>query len=143
MYAKTEEFYGLMDAGEWWWMVDGGWWELTSVHAFGGTQQVPHVLHKTCLIMDEVDGMSGGDRGGIAEIIDMIKKTRTPIICICNDAWSQKIKSLKCASRAVASPFSTRHEPVTIQCQQQFIRICREWDLLLTRHSCIDAMTTH
>ncbi len=59
------------------------------------------MLHKTCLVMDEVDGMSGGDRGGIAEIIDMIKKTRTPIICICNDAWSQKLKSLRHALPAI------------------------------------------
>jgi len=35
--------------------------------------------------MDEIDGMSGSDRGGIAAIIQVIKDTRTPIICICND----------------------------------------------------------
>jgi replication factor C subunit 1 len=35
--------------------------------------------------MDEVDGMSAGDRGGIAAIINMIKTTKVPIICICND----------------------------------------------------------
>jgi replication factor C subunit 1 len=36
----------------------------------------------TCIIMDEVDGMSTGDRGGIAELISMIKKTQVPIICV-------------------------------------------------------------
>ncbi len=35
--------------------------------------------------MDEVDGMSSGDRGGIAAIIQLIKTTKVPIICICND----------------------------------------------------------
>ena len=49
---------------------------------------------KSLIIMDEVDGMSNGDRGGITAIIDMIKKTKIPIICICNDRQSQKIKSL-------------------------------------------------
>lgn len=49
---------------------------------------------KTLIIMDEVDGMSSGDRGGITAIIDMIKKTKVPIICICNDRQAQKIKSL-------------------------------------------------
>jgi replication factor C subunit 1 len=49
---------------------------------------------KRCLVMDEVDGMGGGDRGGIAELISLIKKSRVPIICICNDRQSQKIKSL-------------------------------------------------
>ena len=38
--------------------------------------------------------MSGGDRGGTTELIDMIKQTKTPIICICNDAYDQKLKSL-------------------------------------------------
>lgn len=49
---------------------------------------------KTLIIMDEVDGMSSGDRGGIAAIIEMIKKTKVPIICICNDRQSPKIRSL-------------------------------------------------
>jgi replication factor C subunit 1 len=31
---------------------------------------------KQVLIMDEVDGMSAGDRGGIAELIMIIKKTK-------------------------------------------------------------------
>lgn len=49
---------------------------------------------KTLIIMDEVDGMSSGDRGGIAAIINMIKSTKVPIICICNDRQSTKIRSL-------------------------------------------------
>ena len=31
---------------------------------------------KTCLIMDEVDGMSAGDRGGVGALNVLIKKTR-------------------------------------------------------------------
>ena len=49
---------------------------------------------KRCIIMDEVDGMGAGDRSGMAELIQMIKNSRVPIICICNDRQSQKIKSL-------------------------------------------------
>jgi len=49
---------------------------------------------KNVIIMDEVDGMSSGDRGGNAELIQMIKKTKTPIICICNDRQSPKIRTL-------------------------------------------------
>lgn len=44
--------------------------------------------------MDEVDGMSSGDRGGVAAIINMIKNSKIPIICICNDRSSDKIRSL-------------------------------------------------
>lgn len=51
-------------------------------------------IQKRCIIMDEVDGMGGGDRSGISELIQMIKKSKTPIICICNDRRSQKLKSL-------------------------------------------------
>ena len=47
------------------------------------------------LIMDEVDGMSGNeDRGGIQELIGLIKTSRVPIICICNDRQHPKIRSL-------------------------------------------------
>ncbi|KAL3616030.1 replication factor C subunit 1 [Castilleja foliolosa] len=49
---------------------------------------------KTVLIMDEVDGMSAGDRGGVADLIASIKMSKIPIICICNDRYSQKLKSL-------------------------------------------------
>ncbi|XP_076902489.1 replication factor C subunit 1-like [Bidens hawaiensis] len=49
---------------------------------------------KAVLIMDEVDGMSGGDRGGVADLILSIKMSKIPIICICNDRYSQKLKSL-------------------------------------------------
>mmetsp|Transcript_1845 Transcript_1845/g.7158 ORF Transcript_1845/g.7158 Transcript_1845/m.7158 type:complete len:864 (+) Transcript_1845:62-2653(+) len=50
---------------------------------------------KMCLIMDEVDGMSGGDRGGVQELIACIKISKIPIICICNDKYNQKLKSLQ------------------------------------------------
>ena len=43
------------------------------------------------LIMDECDGMSGSDRGGIAMLIELIKETKYPIICICNDRQHQKV----------------------------------------------------
>ena len=44
--------------------------------------------------MDEVDGMSAGDRGGSTELIKLIKSTAVPIICICNDHSSPKMRSL-------------------------------------------------
>ena len=51
-------------------------------------------LTKSLVIMDEVDGMSTGDRGGVAAIINLIKNSKVPIICICNDRGSEKIRSL-------------------------------------------------
>ncbi|KAG9510028.1 Replication factor C subunit 1, partial [Fragariocoptes setiger] len=52
-------------------------------------------FRKNCLIMDEVDGMSGNeDRGGTAQLIQLIKTSKIPIICICNDVSSPKVRSL-------------------------------------------------
>ncbi|CAJ0824438.1 15635_t:CDS:10 [Entrophospora sp. SA101] len=53
----------------------------------------PSHTDRTLIIMDEVDGMSTGDRGGTQELIQIIKKSKVPIICICNDNKSQKMKS--------------------------------------------------
>lgn len=50
---------------------------------------------KNLIIMDEVDGMAGNeDRGGMAALIDIIKKTKTPIVCIANDKSHPKLRSL-------------------------------------------------
>lgn len=50
---------------------------------------------KTIIVMDEVDGVSGNnDRGGIQALIKVIKNTKTPIVCICNDRQSNKVRSL-------------------------------------------------
>ncbi|XP_065593183.1 replication factor C subunit 1 isoform X1 [Cyrtonyx montezumae] len=53
------------------------------------------VSEKHVLIMDEVDGMAGNeDRGGIQELIGLIRHTKIPIICMCNDRNHPKIRSL-------------------------------------------------
>eukprot|EP01036_Dinobryon_divergens_P022595 gene22595-30862_t len=51
-------------------------------------------LRQRLVIMDEVDGMGGSDRGGMAELIKVIKISKIPIICICNDRQSSKVRSL-------------------------------------------------
>ena len=38
------------------------------------------VIQKRCIIMDEVDGMGAGDRSGMSELIQMIKKSKVPIV---------------------------------------------------------------
>eukprot|EP00826_Nyctotherus_ovalis_P060525 TRINITY_DN8504_c0_g2_i2.p1 TRINITY_DN8504_c0_g2~~TRINITY_DN8504_c0_g2_i2.p1 ORF type:complete len:373 (+),score=73.78 TRINITY_DN8504_c0_g2_i2:498-1616(+) len=50
---------------------------------------------KVAVIMDEIDGVSGtNDKGGIAALIKIINATKIPIICICNDRQSPKVRSL-------------------------------------------------
>uniref|UniRef100_A0A665WN28 Replication factor C subunit 1 n=1 Tax=Echeneis naucrates TaxID=173247 RepID=A0A665WN28_ECHNA len=66
----------------------------TSIENFyKGTSQT--VTSKHVLIMDEVDGMAGNeDRGGIQEMIGLIRSSKIPIICMCNDRNHPKIRSL-------------------------------------------------
>ncbi len=48
------------------------------------------------LLIDEVDGLSGNaDRGGIREIVEIIKSTRIPIILTANDISPQKFQTLR------------------------------------------------
>ncbi|KAF0297053.1 Replication factor C subunit 1 [Amphibalanus amphitrite] len=56
----------------------------------GGRLTERHVL-----LMDEVDGMAGNeDRGGVAAIIQLIRASRVPVVCMCNDRHHPKIRSL-------------------------------------------------
>ncbi|KAI0301881.1 replication factor RFC1 C terminal domain-containing protein [Multifurca ochricompacta] len=52
------------------------------------------ITDKSCLIMDEVDGMSAGDRGGVGALAALIRKAKIPIICIANDRSAPKMKPL-------------------------------------------------
>ena len=49
---------------------------------------------KTLIVMDEVDGVGGGDRGGLGALLQIIKLTKVPIICIANDRGNRKIQTL-------------------------------------------------
>lgn len=54
------------------------------------------------IIMDEIDGMTGGEKGGINELINLIKpgkkkesKYINPVICICNNSTDKKLNDIK------------------------------------------------
>ena len=49
------------------------------------------VRRKRCIIMDEVDGMGAGDRSGMSELIQMIKKSKVPIVSICVHAVNRAL----------------------------------------------------
>mmetsp|Transcript_25065 Transcript_25065/g.58326 ORF Transcript_25065/g.58326 Transcript_25065/m.58326 type:complete len:450 (-) Transcript_25065:647-1996(-) len=52
-------------------------------------------IERTVIIMDECDGMAGGgDKGGMQALINMIKVTKNPIICICNDRGDKEVRNL-------------------------------------------------
>ena len=75
---------------------------------------------KTVLIMDEVDGMSSGDRGGNAQLIQFIKVSKIPIICICNDRQSSKVRTL--ANYCVDLKFK---KPTKLQIRNKLFNIAR------------------
>ncbi|KAF8624173.1 hypothetical protein AX15_006010 [Amanita polypyramis BW_CC] len=60
------------------------------------------ITDRTCIIMDEVDGMSAGDRGGVGALNAIIKKTKIPIICIANDRQSPKLKPLQATTFSIS-----------------------------------------
>lgn len=69
-------------------------------------------LQKEVIIMDEVDGFSAQDRGGIGELADLIRKSNCPIICIANQlppklAPLQKACLVVKCSRPVKSTIAT------------------------------------
>ena len=69
-------------------------------------------LQKEVVIMDEVDGFSAQDRGGVGELADLIRKSNCPIICIANQlppklAPLQKACLVVKCSRPVKSSIAT------------------------------------
>ncbi|KAK3242089.1 replication factor C subunit 1 [Cymbomonas tetramitiformis] len=73
------------------------------------------------LIMDEVDGMSGSaERGGVADLIQTIKISRIPIICICNDAYKTSIRSL--GNHTLDLKFNRPQKPMVAK---RMIAICQ------------------
>ncbi|KAK4704443.1 replication factor C subunit 1, partial [Phenoliferia sp. Uapishka_3] len=68
-----------------------------------GDMANPSINERSVIIMDEVDGMSAGDRGGVGALNALIKKTKVPIIAICNDKGTPKMKPL--AATCYQMPF--------------------------------------
>ena len=68
--------------------------DTTSLLGFfaGDGKNVDGDKKKLVLIMDEVDGMSAGDRGGVGALAAVAKKTKIPMILICNERRLPKMK---------------------------------------------------
>jgi replication factor C subunit 1 len=58
----------------------------------GDGKKVDAAKKKIVLVMDEVDGMSAGDRGGVGALAKFCKKTEVPLILICNERRLPKMK---------------------------------------------------
>lgn len=68
--------------------------DTTSLQGYfaGEGKKVDSGKRNLVLIMDEVDGMSAGDRGGVGAVAAIVKKTNIPVILICNERRLPKMK---------------------------------------------------
>ncbi|KAG5289212.1 chromosome transmission fidelity factor [Histoplasma ohiense] len=68
--------------------------DTTSLQGYfsGEGKKVESGKKNLVLIMDEVDGMSAGDRGGVGALAAVAKKTRIPMILICNERRLPKMR---------------------------------------------------
>jgi replication factor C large subunit len=53
------------------------------------------------ILIDEVDGISALDRGGLSELLYLIEKAQYPIIITANDIWDKKFSPLRSKSELV------------------------------------------
>ncbi|KAL5345825.1 DNA replication factor C complex subunit Rfc1 [Pseudogymnoascus australis] len=100
----------------------------------GHEEQVDSKKKKIVLIMDEVDGMSAGDRGGVGALAKICKKTDIPIILICNEFRIPKMNPFRHVVAEV--PF---RRPTVDQVRSRVATICHREGLKLSREA-MDAL---
>lgn len=66
------------------------------------------------ILIDEVDALSGTDRGAVSAIADIIKETKWPIILTANDEMNERVHDLKKKCRFMELPPPTHNEMVGI-----------------------------
>ena len=110
--------------------------DTTSLFGYfaGDGKKVEAQKKKLVLIMDEVDGMSAGDRGGVGALSAVCKKTHIPMILICNDRKLQKMKPFDHVTYDL--PF---RKPTTDQVRSRIMTICFREGLSIPRNV-IDAL---
>ena len=85
----------------------------------GDGKKVESEKKRLVLVMDEVDGMSAGDRGGVGALAAVCRKNRIPIILICNDRKLPKMKPFDHV--AYDLPF---RRPTVDMIRQRIMTIC-------------------
>ena len=85
----------------------------------GDGQRVETQKKRLVLIMDEVDGMSAGDRGGVGALASVCRKNSIPIILICNDRKLPKMRPFDHV--AFDLPF---RRPTVDMIRQRIMTIC-------------------
>jgi replication factor C large subunit len=72
------------------------------------TEQRSLFKHGKIILMDEADGITGTEIGGVPELVKLIGTTRFPIIMTCNDVWQSKLSPLRAKCKVIEmKPLST------------------------------------
>ncbi len=61
----------------------------------GNASLTMSLFGKRIILIDDIDSLSVKDRGGITELIKVIKKTRTPIFITATDPWNPKLRTIR------------------------------------------------
>lgn len=64
-------------------------------------QQKSLTKNNKLILVDEADGITGTDRGGIPELIRIIEKTTFPVIATANDVWKKSLSALRKKSKVI------------------------------------------
>lgn len=92
----------------------------------GDGKTVESAKKKIVLVMDEVDGMSAGDRGGVGALAKFCRKTEVPLILICNERRLPKMKPFDHVA------FDIRfNRPTVDQVRSRIMTICHREGLKL------------
>lgn len=92
----------------------------------GDGKNVDAAKKRIVLIMDEVDGMSAGDRGGVGALAKFCRKTEIPLILICNERRLPKMKPFDHVA------FDIRfNRPTVDQVRSRIMTICHREGLKL------------
>jgi replication factor C subunit 1 len=101
-------------------------------------------LYGTAIVMDEIDGMSCGDKGGLHQLFSMVHdeynagNVTVPVICISNRPYEKKLNS------NIYVEIQTAH-PTKSEIMKGLLRICKEENVEVSKKTlqrCID-YTSH
>lgn len=66
------------------------------------TEQKSLFSKSKLILVDEVDGVTATDYGGLAELIVLIERSKHPLILTCNDIWQNKFSLLRSKCELIA-----------------------------------------
>jgi len=73
-----------------------------ALEGFSSATRTHSLFHKgKVILIDEIDGLAAGDRGGASAIAKIIKESSFPVILIANDPWIPKLKPVRAQSSLV------------------------------------------